>query len=91
MKQLKSYGFSLPDGDKLLALWTDGIAVDDDIGVEATLIIPNLLAKKVVAIDVLNNFEQELIIRTEDGNTVIHNLLVKDYPVILHLIDVKSS
>ena len=40
---------------------------------------------KVVGIDVLNSFEQELAISTEDGNTVIHSLLVKDYPVILRL------
>jgi hypothetical protein len=82
---VKSYGFSLPDGDKLLALWTDGTAVDDDLGAEATLIIPNLLAKKVVGIDVLHSFEQELATRTEDGDTVIQNLLVKDYPIILRL------
>ncbi len=37
--------------------------------------------------DVLNGFEQQMITSTEDGNLVIRNLLVKDYPIILHLVD----
>ena len=41
----------------------------------------------VLAIDVLNSFQQELVTSTEGGNLVINNLLVKDYPIILYLID----
>jgi hypothetical protein len=82
-----SYGFTLPDGDMLFALWTDGAAVDDDPGVTATLTFPDLSAQEVVGIDVLNGFEQELIAETDGGNLVIRNLLVKDYPIILRLVD----
>ncbi len=81
---ITSYGFSLPNGDRLLALWNDDAAVDDDPGVGATLIFPGLSASRVVGIDVFNGVEQELI---TDGNLVIRNLLVKDYPLILRLID----
>lgn len=84
-KNIKSYAFSLSNGDRLIALWTDGVAVDDDPGIDATLTIPRLSAQKVVGIDVLHGFEQELVIDTEDGDIVIQNLLVKDYPVILRL------
>jgi len=84
---IKSYGFSLSNGDKLLALWTDGVAVDDDPGIEATITLPGFSAQKVTGIDVLNGFEQELVTSTEDGNLVIQNLLVKDYPIILGLGD----
>ena len=84
-KNIKSYAFSLSNGDHLIALWTDGVAVDDDPGIDATLTIPRLSAQKVVGIDVLHGFEQELVIDTEDGDIVIQNLLVKDYPVILRL------
>ena len=82
-----SYSFSLTNGDKLLALWTDGVAVDDDPGINATLTFPGFSAQKVTGIDVLNGFEQELVTSMEDGNLVIPNLLVKDYPTILRLTD----
>jgi hypothetical protein len=82
---IMSYSFSLTNGDKLIALWTDGVAVDYDPGIEATLTFPGFSAQKVVGIDVLNSFEQELITSFESGNLVIQNLLVKDYPIILHL------
>jgi len=86
-KNIKSYGFSLSNGDRLLALWTDSVAIDEDPGVKATLTIPNFSAQKVVGIDVLNGFEQELITSVEDGNLVIRNLFVRDYPIILRLSD----
>jgi hypothetical protein len=41
----------------------------------------------VKGIDVLYGFEQELITSMEDGNIVIRDLLVKDYPIILRLTD----
>jgi hypothetical protein len=78
-----SYAFSLSNGDKLLALWVDGIATDGNPSLEATLTIPDFSAQKVVAIDVLNGIEQELITSTDDKDLVISNLLVKDYPIII--------
>jgi len=75
----------LPNGDKLLALWTDGIAVDDDPGVEATLTLSGFSAQKVAGIDVLHGFEQQMMIDVVDGNLVIRNLLVKDYPIIFRI------
>jgi hypothetical protein len=84
---IMSYGFMSPNGDKLFALWTNGTAVDNDPGVNTTLTFPGLSARKVVGLDVLNGSEQELVTETENGNLVIRNLLVKDYPIILRLID----
>jgi hypothetical protein len=66
-----------------VALWTDGVAVEDDPGIKATLTIPNFSAGEVVGIDVLIGFEQQLIFEFEDGNLIVPNLLVKDYPIIL--------
>ncbi len=84
---IKSFSFSLPNGDKFVALWIDSVAVDDDPGINTTVIIPSVAAQKVVGIDVLNGFEQELITNTRDGDLVINNLLVKDYPIILRISD----
>jgi hypothetical protein len=83
---IKYYGFTLSNGDKLLALWTDGAAVEYDPGVSAKLTIPGSSAQRVTGVDVLNGFEQELITEAEDGDLVIHNLLVKDYPIILRFV-----
>lgn len=80
---IMSYSFSLPNGDRLMAFWTDSVAVDDDTGIEATLTIPGVSAQKVIGIDVLNGFEQEIVANIKDGNLVIQNLLVRDYPIIL--------
>lgn len=71
--------------DKLLALWTDGVALDNDPGIESTLTFPGFSAQKVVGIDVLNGVEQELITSVEDGSLVIQKFLIKDYPIILRL------
>jgi len=84
---MMSYGFSLPNGDVLFALWTNAAAVDDDPGVRATITFADLTAEKMVGIDVLNGFEQELVSENENGKLVIRNLLVKDYPLIVRLID----
>ena len=80
---IESYSFSLPNGDRLIALWTDGIAVDQHPGVKTTLIIQGISAQKVIGMDILNDFEQQMLTSVEDGNLVIPDLFVKDYPIIL--------
>ena len=84
---LMSFGFSLPDGDRLFAVWTNGVAVDDDPGVNSTLTFPGTSVTKVIGVDVLHGFEQELIFEIENGNLVIRNFLIKDYPISLRLVD----
>jgi hypothetical protein len=84
---ITSYGFSLPNGDRLFAMWNDNVAVGYDPGVPSTLTFPDTSAQKVIGIDVIHGFEQELIIENENGNLVIRNFLIKDYPIILRLVD----
>jgi parallel beta-helix repeat protein len=88
---LKSYTFSLPGSGYLMALWKDGAAVDDDPGKPATLTLNGLTDQKVVGIDVLYGYQQQLVANEEDGNTVIRNLLVKDYPLILRITPVSYT
>lgn len=87
---IMSYGFTLADGDKLFTLWTNGVAVGDDPGVITTLTFPGLSAQKVVGIDVLNGFEQQLITSNEDNNLVINGLFVKDYAIIVRFFSPSS-
>ena len=84
-ENIRSYSFSLPSGDKLIALWTDGVAVDEDPGVNADLTCQGFTAQDVTGIDVLTGYQQSIIASNESGNLVIQNLLVRDYPLILHI------
>lgn len=79
---IKKYSFLLPNGDIMLAVWSDNIASEDELGVSGTLLIPNLSAVKVFGIDVINEYGQELIVKKENNELVIEGLLVKDYPII---------
>ena len=67
-------------------VWTNGIAVEEDPGIETQVTIPGVSASKVVGMDVLYGFEQELIFEEVNGNLTINNLVVKDYPLIMRLI-----
>jgi hypothetical protein len=82
---IRSYGFTIPGDRKMIALWTDEIAVNYDPGVQVAIKIPGFIDKKVYGIDVLHGFEQELITEVETDSLVIHNLLIKDYPIILRI------
>jgi hypothetical protein len=80
-----SYAFSLPNGDLLIAVWSDGVAVDHDAGIPSQLVIPGFAGWNVTGIDVLNGFEQELKSSSESDNLIIRDLLIKDYPIITRL------
>lgn len=81
---IMSYAFSLPNGDRLFALWTHDAASDDDPSTKANLTFPNLSAEEVTAIDVLYGFKQKLITEQSNGNLVMRDVLIKDYPIVLH-------
>ena len=85
-ENIKSYTFSLSNGDTLVALWTDGVAVDDDPGVNATLTIPAFSAQEVIGNDVLEGYRQDIVISNENESLVIENLIVRDYPMILYIV-----
>lgn len=80
-----SYGFVLPDGDRMLALWANGVAADDDPGTPATLTFPGDPAVGAIGIDVLEGFQQELVAERSGSDLVIRDLLVKDYPIFVRL------
>ena len=82
---LKECCFYLPNGDVLVALWTDDVPLEDGSGVGAALSCRGVAAKRVTGIDVLHGFEQELSFEWEDDGTVIRNLQVPDFPLILRL------
>jgi hypothetical protein len=80
-----SYSFSASNSDRLLAIWNDEAAVDVDPGVASTLRFSGVSARRLVAIDVLSGFEQELVYEQDGGDIVVRDLLLKDYPLIVRL------
>ena len=83
---IASYGFSLPNGDVLLALWTNDTAVDQYAGVTADITLRGS-ADTVVGMDALAGFRQELIMSQAAARLVIDDLVVRDYPIFLHLVE----
>jgi hypothetical protein len=83
--KIMSYGFVLPKQDQLFVFWSNSVASELDPGVSATLTIRAPASSSVSAIDVLNGFEQGLVADRDGGNLVIHDLLIKDYPIIVRL------
>ncbi len=84
-KNMATYAFQADNEVRLIALWTDGIAVDDDPGVPAALVISGFANWNASAIDVLHGFEQPLVTSSKNGDLIISNLSIKDYPIIIRL------
>lgn len=82
---IRYYSFSRPNGDKLVALWTDSVAVDEDSGVKTNLTFNGFTTQDVMGIDVLKGFQQSIKTSNENGNLIIQDLIVRDYPLILHI------
>ena len=83
-EKIRYYGFSLSNGDSLIAVWTDGAAKEFDPGEKADIKL-RVKNDTVSAIDILNSMEQEIYSTTEQDSLDIDNLLIKDYPIILRL------
>ena len=88
---IMSFTFSTAEEDRLIAVWTNGTAVEDDLGIEATITIPEFSASEVFAIDLLNNLEQELVFEIVDGNLMVSNFVIKDYPLIIKVSNAPQS
>jgi hypothetical protein len=82
---MRNYSFSLPNGNKLVALWTDGVAVENDTGIRSNITIQNISYENVTGIDIFKGFQQELITSNVNGNLQINNLLIRDYPLIIQI------
>lgn len=90
-KDIESYCFLKSNGDELIALWADEVAVEGDFGVNVTLILDGSSNRTVTGIDVLRGFEQRIVTKSEGGKAIIGNLLVRDYPLIILLSAAKTS
>ena len=86
-----TYAFIMPNGDFMFALWTDGVATDDNSSITTKLTFPGISDQKAIGMNVLYGFQQELITEIESGDLVIRNLLVRDYPILIRFTDTTAS
>ena len=82
-----AYAFDMPNGDFLFAMWNNNKAVHDYASISTTITLPGQEGKKATGIDVLYGFTQELITEEANGDLIIHDMLMKDYPILIHLSD----
>lgn len=82
---IHNYGFSLPDGNRLVMIWSDNVATDEYPGTPSVIGFPGFSGWNATGIDVLNGFEQELVTSNEYGDLIIHDLMIKDYPIVIKL------
>lgn len=90
-REFDNYNFALPDNGLLVAVWLPDKSVDKHPGVRTDVVVKKVNAGRVVGIDTLNGFEQELGFKEEGDQLVIPNLLIRDYPMVLRLSDVKRK
>jgi hypothetical protein len=83
---LKLYSFALSGDGHLVALWRNEIAVEEVLpGIPQTVTLPGLADHHALGLDVLFGFQQTLVAEVEDSDLVIRDLIVRDYPLLLHL------
>ena len=82
--EIAHYEFQLPNGDRLIALWSNGIAVDDDSGVVADIKC-QMASSGAIGMDVLHGYQQDLDFEGGAESTQIRGLYVPDYPMLIRL------
>ena len=71
-------------GQPVVGLWMKGDARNKLAGMIVRVAVPGEFAS-ATGIDVLNGREQQLIVQQEDGQAIISDLRVYDYPLIIKL------
>lgn len=80
-----SYTFTLPSGDRLVAIWNNVSIADEDTAISVTLRLPGSAEDTAYGIDILNGVQQRLVASSEGEDLVVRDLLIKDYPLLVRL------
>ena len=73
------------DGELMVAAWIPGNTTDGIVEATTDVTVPGVHAKEAWVIDILNGTEQKLIFSSDQDDTVIRRLRIKDYPTLLRL------
>ena len=72
------------DSARVVAVWLTGPSVDKNPGQCVDIAIA-AACRRVVGIDTLNGFEQELSFERREDEVEISKVLVRDYPLLLRV------
>jgi hypothetical protein len=82
--RLEWYTFRKPDGNFMLAVWLKGYAKDDDSQEILTdITFPGGKLSRITAIDTLNGDTQSLTFTCDGENTVLKDIHIKDWPIMI--------
>ena len=79
----ENYSFFFPGDNKMIAIWTDGLPVENAIGEKFNIILKDITAKKITAIDVLYGVQQQLNWQQVNHDIHIFNIRIRDYPLFI--------
>ena len=69
----------------MVAAWIPENTTDGIVEATTDVTVPGVHAKEAWVIDILNGTEQKLIFTSDQDDTVIRRLRIKDYPTVLRL------
>lgn len=84
-ENLECYTFEHQDGAKLVAAWIPGRTADGIVQCQTDIVLKGFAVKQAHVFDSLNGTRQQLNIGPDGGDTVLSGMMVKDYPVFIHL------
>lgn len=84
-KTIESHTFKLPSGDILISLCQTGNSQDVSPSCQADVRLLGAKYQHAIGIDTLNGTEEKVRVSEDGKNSLLKNILVKDYPVVLRL------
>jgi hypothetical protein len=69
----------------MVAVYIPGNTTDGIVETKTDVTLPGVEAKEAWVIDVLNGTEQKLITASNAHGTVFKDMMIKDYPTLIHL------
>jgi len=82
-KGLLFFGFRRGDNERMISVWIDGPSKEGIIEKKTDIIFPGVKAHRATVLDIMNGTEQELNFSANGGETVLKEMLIKDYPVLI--------
>jgi hypothetical protein len=84
-ERLDYFTFQRGDEELLVGAYLSGPLTDAIVEAKSDLTLPGLRARRAWVLDIFNGTEQELKLAHRGADTIIQELLIKDYPVFIRI------